>query len=43
MFGFDWNNDGKETLFDDIVTANVVYGENESKNSTDNNEKDNYK
>ncbi len=28
MFGFDWNNDGKETLFDDLVTANVVFGEN---------------
>ena len=27
MFGFDWNNDGKETLFDDLVTANVVFGQ----------------
>ena len=40
MFGFDWNNDGKETLLDDLVTANVVFGQDINSDSDNDSEDD---
>jgi hypothetical protein len=35
MFGIDWNGDGKETLFDDMMTAELIFGEDEDKEEKD--------
>jgi hypothetical protein len=35
MLGIDWNGDGKETLFDDMLTAHLVFGEGEDEGEKD--------